>query len=358
MRVGIVGLPQSGKTTLFNAITGAHGDTGGFHAGAQVAHGMVRVPDERLGVLAGILHPKEVIPATIEFEDVGGVFAHLAGGERSGQAVAALRDTDAILMVLRCFEAGHVIEVLGGIDPAREYHAMDDELLLADLEVIEKRLETIAGDIRKNLPGRDELLREQGILQRCAEAVESERDIRAVGLADAEEKMLRSYAFLTLKPMLCVLNIGEDAIGSPPEGAGLEGLEPAPIPVCAELEMELMDLPEDERTEFAADAGLEEAAAGRIIRACYELVGLRSFFTHVSDQLRAWTVESGTLAPAAAGKIHTDMERGFVRAEVISFEDLVACGSLKEARSAGKLRMEGKDYEVQDGDVITVHFTR
>jgi GTP-binding protein YchF len=358
MRVGIVGLPQSGKTTLFNAITGAHGDTSGYHAGTQVAHGMVRVPDDRLDVLAGILGPKEIIPATIEFEDIGGVFAHLAGGERSGQAVAALRDTDAILVVLRCFESGYVLEVLGAVDPVREYHAMDEELLLADLEVIEKRLETIAGDIRKNLPGRDELQREQAVLQRCAEAVESERDIRGVGLSEADEKLLRSYAFLTLKPMLCVLNTGEDAIVSPPSPEGLGDLEPAPIAVCAELEMELMDLPEDERAEFAEDAGLTEPASGRIIRACYGLCGLRSFFTHVSDQLRAWTVEGGALAPEAAGKIHTDMERGFVRAEVVSFEDLIACGGLKEAKSSGRLRMEGKDYEVQDGDVITMHFTR
>lgn len=358
MRVGIVGLPQSGKTTLFNALTGAHGDTSGYHAGAQVALGTVRVPDDRLGVLAGILSPREVIPATIEFEDIGGVFAHLAGGERSGRATAALRDTEAILMVLRCFESAHVMEVLGGIDPAREFRAMNEELLLADQEVIERRLDTLEKDLRRAHADRDAEAREQRILLRCREAVEGERDLRIVGLSDAEQKLLGSYAFLTLKPTLCVLNIGEDAIPSPPEPEGLADLQPPPIAICAEFEMELMDLDEDERAAFAEDAGLAAPASGRVIRACYDFVGLRSFFTHVSGQLRAWTVEAGSTAPAAAGKIHTDMERGFIRAEVVGFADLQACSGLGEAKAAGKLRMEGKDYEVQDGDVITFHFAR
>lgn len=359
MRVGIVGLPQSGKTTVFNALTRrTAGETGKYHAGEHVSLGVVRVPDERLDLLRDLLEPKETIPATIEFEDIGGVFAHLAGGERSGRAVAALRDCDAILMVLRCFEGPFVPEVLGGLDPLREYNAMNEELLLADLEVIEKRIEAIAHDLRRPPPGREALEQEQRILEQCRQAVEQEQGLLAVNMTTAEQKMLRSYAFLTLKPALCVLNIGEDQASSPPQLEGLEGLDPRPIPMCAELEMELMDLEEHDRAAFLEDAGLERMASGEVIRACYRLLGLRSFFTHVSAKLRAWTVEAGADAKAAAGKIHTDMEKGFIRAEVVSFEDLTECGSIKEARSRGKVRMEGKDYEVQDGDVITFHFSR
>ena len=358
MRVGIVGLPQSGKTTLFNALSGAHGEVGGYHAGGQLSLAVVSVPDERLDALAEMLEPKEALAATIEFEDIGGVFAHLAGGERSGQAVAALRDCDAVAMVLRCFEAPSVIEVLGEVDPAREYHVMRDELLLADLEVIEKRLEAIAHDLKRPFPERDALQQEQKVLERCRQAVEQERNLLSVQMTQAEEKTIRSYAFLTLKPCVCVLNIGEDEIGSPPSYEGLDALAPPPVPICAELEMELMDLEEDERAAFVEDAGLEEMASGQMIRACYEALGLRSFFTCVSDKLRAWTVQGGTDAKSAAGKIHTDMEKGFIRAEVVSFQDLAATASLKEARAAGKVRMEGRDYEVRDGDVITFHFSR
>jgi hypothetical protein len=358
MKVGIVGLAQAGKTTLFNALTGAHGAVGPRHAREQVALGVVKVPDERLDRLAGLLSPREVIPATVEFEDIGGVFAHLAGAEHTGRPVAELREADCVLMVLRAFESEYVPEVLGGVDPAREHRTMTEELLLADLEVIERRLEAIARDLKKPAPERDQLQAEQQVLERCRAAVERERRLEAVRLSEAERKLLRSYSFLTLKPRVCVVNIGEDQIGADPAIAGLEGLEPPPIAVCAELEMELMDLPEGERRAFMAEAGLEELAAGRVIRACYEAAGLRSFFTHVSDKLRAWTVEGGATAREAAGKVHTDMEKGFIRAEVAACEDLCACGGLKEARAAGKLRMEGKDYEVRDGDVITFHFAR
>lgn len=355
MRMGIVGLPQSGTTTLFNALTGAHGEVGGYHAGEQVAHAVVTVPDERLDALAQIFKPNETILATIEFEDIGGVFAHLTGGESSGRAIAELREVDGILMVLRSFGSAFVPEVRGGVDALREHKAMNQELLLADLEVIEKRLHAIERDIRKPVPEREALQREQQVLERCREAVEQEKGLHAVQLSRADEMLLRSYSFLTLKPHLCVLNIGEDQISSP---LVVEGLSPPPPAVCAELEMELLELEEDERGAFMEDAGLEEMASGRIIRACYDLLRARTFFTHVSDKLRAWTVEAGTDAKSAAGKIHTDMEHGFIRAEVVGFDDLAECGSIREARARGKVRMEGKDYEVRDGDVITFHFAR
>ncbi len=358
MDVGIVGLSQSGKTTLFNALTGAHGDTGGYHAGEHVARGVVRVPDGRLDALAEVLAPKEVIPATLQLEDISGVFAHLAGGEHSGRAIAELRDSDAVLMVLRAFESPFVPEVFGEVDPAHEYHVMTEELLLADLEVIEHRLEAIEHDLRRGRAERDEREREQGVLVRCKEAIEEERRLEVIGLSESEEKLLRSYAFLTLKPRICALNIGEDEIGEPPLPAPLASLDPPPVPICAELEMELMELAPDEREAFLEAAGLEEMAAGRLIRTCCRALGLRTFFTCVSDKLQAWTVRAGASAREAAGRIHSDMERGFIRAEVVGCGDLLGCGSLKEAKSAGRVRMEGRDYEVQDGDVITFHFSR
>ncbi|MCK4283569.1 MAG: redox-regulated ATPase YchF [Candidatus Brocadiae bacterium] len=358
MRVGIVGLPQCGKTAVFNALTGAHGDMGVYHAAERLSLGVVSVPDDRLDALAQMLSPKETVAATIEFEDIGGVFSHLAGGERSGQAVAALRDCDAMAMVVRCFEAPSVFEILGEVDPLREYNALNQELLLADLEVIEKRLDAIERDVRKPVPERDALKQEQVVLEQCRLAVEQEEGLRAVQMTGPEQKMLRSYAFLTLKPRLCILNVGEGQVASPPVPDEFKGLDPPPVPMCAKLEMELMDLEEEDRAAFLADGGLMEMASGKVIRASYDVLGLRSFFTHVSDKLRAWTIQGGTDAKGAAGKIHTDMEKGFIRAEVVGFADLAEAGSIKEARARGKVRMEGKDYEVRDGDVITFHFSR
>ncbi len=356
MRIGIVGLPQAGVTTVFNALTGAHGEVGGFHPGQHVSVSVVQVPDERLEALAALLEPDQVTPATIQFEDIGGVFRHLTGGDQSGQAVAALRETDAILMVLRCFESPFVPAPLGEVAPERERRAMVEEMLLADLQVIERRLESLEVDLRKATPEREALQKEKDVLERCRAAVEQERSLGELALNPAHRKTLRNYSFLTLKPRLCLLNIGEDRIGREPR---LEGVQPPPIPICAELEMEIMELEDQEDRElFLEESGLERPAAGRVIRACYNLLDLRTFFTHVHGQLRAWTVEAGAVAPDAAGKVHSDMEVGFIRAEVIGCEDLLECGSLKDARSAGRLRMEGKDYEVQDGDVITFHFSR
>ncbi len=355
MKVGMVGLPQAGTTTLFNAITGAHGEVGEHRPGEHVDVGVVRVPDERLGVLADMFEPEKTVPATMEFEDIGGVFGHLTGEERSGRAIAALRETAVVLMVLRCFESPYVAEVFGEIEPPREYRAMNEELLLADLEVIEKRLRAIESDLKKHVPEREALEAERDLLKRCREAVENGQGLAAVDMNPAEEKVLRSYSFLTLKPQICVLNIGEEHIPDPPE---VPEVEPLTIPVCAELEMEIMELEEGDRRIFLEEAGLGEPASGRVIRGCYETLGLRSFFTYVSDELRAWTVEGGTPARRAAGKIHSDIEEGFIRAEVVAFEDLREHGSIKAAKAAGRLRMEGKDYEVQDGDVVTFHFSR
>lgn len=355
MQVGITGLPQAGATTLFNALTGAHVDVGGFH-GERVDAGVVKVPDERLDALARIFEPEKIIPAAISFEDIGGVFSHLgAGGEHAARALAELRQADAILMVLSAFESPFVSRARGGIDPSRELRTMSEELLLDDLGVIEKRLDAVQADLKGPRTQREALEKERDLLRRCAGAIEEGKALSAVKINEAEEKMLRSYSLLTLKPRICVLNIGEDRIQDPPDAPGVQ---PAPIPICAELEMEIMQLDEDERQIFLEDAGLQEPAGGKIIRECYARLGLISFFTHVSGQLRAWTVEAGASAPRAAGKVHSDMEQGFIRAETVSLADLLECGSIKEAKAQGKVRMHGRDYQVQDGDVITFHFSR
>jgi GTP-binding protein YchF len=356
MRIGIVGFPQSGKTTVFNALTGAHGDTSGYHPGVQVALGVVEVPDERLAALADLFSSEKSLPATLEFEDIGGVFTHLTGGERSGAAIAALREVDGILMVLRCFESPFVAEILGEVNPRREYATMTQELLLADLEVVEKRLAAIEHDILRSTADRDELQRERDLLERCRTALDQEEGLQSLPFNEAELKALRSYSFLTMKPVLCLLNIGEEQIASPAEEPA--GLGAPTVAMSAELEMELMELEEDERAAFVADAGLAHMAAGDVIAACYKLLGLISFFTYVSAELRAWSVVAGTDARSAAGKIHSDMEKGFIRAEVVAFDELRELGSLKEAKAHGKLRMEGKGYQVQDGDIITFHFSR
>ena len=359
MKVGVIGLPQTGKTTVLNALTGAHGAVGGSHAPAKVGVGMVKVPDKRVDFLVALFKPKKVRPATIELEDIGGVFAHLgAGGQQDGQAFATARDADALIMVLRCFADPTVPHVLGSVNPARDYARMSEELLLADLCVVEHRLEHISKDIKRApAAARENLQVELDLLESCHAAVEEGRGIRSVQMSSVQEKMLRSYAFLTLKPTICLLNVGEDQIEKPVEAWGLTGLEPAPVVMCGRLEMEIMELEESERGLFMADAGLKELGASAVIRRCYEALRVRTFFTFANDEVGAWTIQAGDNAVVAAGKIHSDMAKGFVRAEAVAFDDLKACGSMKDAKAHGKVRLEGRDYEVQDGDVITFRFS-
>jgi GTP-binding protein YchF len=358
VKVAIIGLRQVGKTTVLGALTGAHGAWRNHHHAEGVAPGMVKVPDERLHHVAQMCEPERTVFATIEFEDVTGMFSHLTGQGSGGPAVAAARDADAILMVVRAFDSPHVPAPLGRVDPQGEYDTMRAELLLADLQVIENRIEAVHKSMRK--PGKQDALgRELALLERCRRAVEREEGLRGVEMTEAEAKELRSYAFLTLKPPVCLLNIGEEHVADPPRFGELEALVPPPVKMCAKLEDELMELDEQDRAAFMDDAGLRQMAAAGLIRACFEAAGLVTFFTAVgSKEVHAWIAQAGSTAPQAAGKVHSDMEHGFIRAEVVSYEDLAACGSLKEARAHGKMRMEGKDYVVRDGDVITFHFSR
>ena len=358
MKVGIIGLPQGGQTTVFNAITGAHGEVGGYHGRGHLDVAVLKVPDARLAGLEAIFKPKELVHATVEFEDIVGIFAHLAGAaEEGGVPMAVLREADAILTVLRCFEDPTVLHIKGEPDPQRDLGIARDDLLIADLAVLENRIQTVQSDLRRPSAEKDNLGAELELLERCRSAIEEGKGILSVEMGARQEKMLRSFAFLTLKPMLCVLNLGEDQLASPPVSDELARLEPPPIAMCGKLEMEMMELDEADREAFMQDAGIEELASGKIVRACYELLEQRSFFTFVSEKVRAWSVKAGENALDAAGKIHSDMVEGFIRAEVVAFNDLMECGSLQDARSAGKVRLEGRDYEVQDGDVITFRFS-
>ena len=358
MNVGIIGLPQTGKTTIFNALTGAHGEVGGYHTGGATSVATLQVPDERLEFLTAVLEPKKTVHAAIGFEDIAGTFAHMgqSGGD-SARAFATARDMAALLVVIRCFADARVPHVLGGADPGRDYVRMNEELLLADLGVVESRIEHVRRDMKRPTAEREDLLQELELLERCREAIEQEQGIRTVQMNAAQEKMLRSYAFLTLKPLVCVLNLGESQMAGPPLPDAMTGLAPPPVAMCGRLEMEMADLDEEDRALFMEDAGLTELASRRLVRACYQAIGLRTFFSYAHDEVRAWTVQAGDHAVAAAGKVHTDMARGFIRAEVVHFDDLQACGSIREARTQGKVRLEGKDYEVQDGDVITFRFS-
>jgi hypothetical protein len=360
MDVGIVGLPQTGKTTVLNALTGAHGDVGGFHAAAQSSVAVLKVPDGRLDFLTAAFQPKKTTRATINFEDIAGIFSHMAaGGEDSSHAVAEARTKEALLVVLRAFRDPTVFHVLDTVDPARDLARMMDELLLADLAVVENRVANIQKEIKRTPTAEREVLEaELDALDRCRASIEQGRGIRGVALTATQEKLFRSYAFLTLKPMVCVLNVGEDQLADPPVPPALAKIEPPPVVMCGKLEMEIMDLAEGERAEFMEAAGLKELASSAIVRRCYDALGLRTFFTYAHDEVRAWTIRAGDDAVTAAGKIHTDMAHGFIRAEVVSFADLKACGSIKDARAQGKVRLEGRDYKVQDGDVITFRFSK
>jgi len=360
MQIGIIGLPQTGKTTVLNALTGAHGEVGGFHAGVQTAAAVLKVPDVRLKRLAEIFQPRKITRATIELTEIGGAFAHLgAGGGDNAEALARARDMAALLVVLRAFPDPTVFHVLDGVDTERDLSRIRDELLLADLSVVENRIANIDKDLRRAPAAeREHLECELDALQRCREAIEQERGIRSVELSPAQQKVLRSYAFLTLKPMVVVLNVGEQQLAEPPVPQSMRALEPPPVAMCGKLEMEIMELDESDRPAFMADAGLDRSAAEAIIQCCYDALGVNTFYTYAHDEVRAWPVRGGADAVEAAGKVHTDMAAGFIRAEVVAYDHLAEAGSIKEAKAQGHVRMEGRDYQVQDGDVITFRFSK
>ncbi len=361
--IGIVGLAKSGRTTIFNALTKGKADTGSYaHEG--VPHvGVTKVPEPRLKVLADMLHPKKIVPAEVTYIDIGASVKDLVKGKIvSGQWLTKLSNVDVIINVARAFADESIPHIEGSLDVDRDIATMNLELAFSDLAIIEKRLEKIEISLKEaKQPERQHLLHEQEMLMKLKADLEKDMPIRELELTTDEARTMANYQFLTAKPLLIVVNIGEDQL---PQAASLEvelGAKYSPpkcrlITLCDELEMELTQLDNNAVEGFRAEFGIKESGVDRIIKLSYELLGLISFFTTASAEVKAWSVRKGTDAHKAAGKIHSDMERGFIRAEVISYNDLVKCGSLPEARKKGLIRLEGKSYIVQDGDVITFLF--
>ncbi len=355
LRIGIVGLAETGKTTLFQILTHVHGSGSG--SGRSEAHvGVVRVPDVRLDRLSELYQPQKTIHATIEYMDTPGSIIELA---RSGLQTQALRELDALVHLVRVFE-NEAIPLEGGtVDPRRDIENVELELILSDLAVAEKRLERLEKDIKKQK--NPALEREFQVLGVCKAALEKQTPLREVALTPEDAKAIRGFTFLSRKPMLYVLNLSErDAARAnlAEQFAAEAGLKQRPhtavAAICGQVEGELSELNDADAAEFLLSYGLKESATSRLIRAGYQLLGLISFFTVGEDECRAWTIPAGTTALEAAGEIHTDIQRGFIRAEVVKFEDLIATGSFAEARNRALLRLEGKEYVVHDGEIV--HF--
>ena len=365
MKLGIVGLPNVGKSTLFNALT---------KAGAEAANypfctidpnvGVVAVPDERIRLLGEMYHSKKVTPAVIEFVDIAGLVKGASKGEGLGnQFLANIREVDAIVHVVRCFEDENVIHVDGSVDPLRDIETINLELVFADLEVLERRISKVARTAKMDKEAGKEMV----FLKKVREHLESGKPaslLAADGLTEDEEKWLQTYNLLTDKPVIYAANVAEDDLAN--DGADNEGVQKVReyaaetnsevFVICASIESEIAELDEDEKALFLEDLGVSEAGLDKLVRASYRTLGLMSFLTAGEDETRAWTIKIGTKAPQAAGKIHSDFERGFIKAEVVNYKTLLELGSLAAAREKGLVGMEGKEYVVKDGDVILFRF--
>ncbi|MGE5577149.1 MAG: redox-regulated ATPase YchF [Syntrophothermus sp.] len=360
MKIGIVGLPMVGKTTLFNLLTNARTVTSNFFSGKTDANvGVARVPDNRIDWLSKLYKPRKTIHAQIEFTDVPGLVRGASQGEGVGnQFLTAIRTVDALVHVVRAFANKEVPHVEGSIDPVRDIETVNMELLFADLEVIEKRIERLEGAKKRTKENEAELV----LMRRLREALESETSLHSLELADQERALIRSFTFLTEKPVILVVNVDETQFKSgeyPGKAAVDQWAKHNHVPVlevCGQIEVEISRLELADRTVFMEDLGLKETGIERLARVVYERLGLISFFTVGEDEVKAWTIEKGTHARKAAGKIHSDIERGFIRAEVVAYQDLAECGSMAKVREKGLFRLEGKDYLVADGDIINFRF--
>ncbi|MEW8505973.1 MAG: redox-regulated ATPase YchF [Candidatus Thiodiazotropha sp.] len=358
-KCGIVGLPNVGKSTLFNALTKATIAAENYpFCTIDPNVGVVPLPDPRLDVIAAIVKPQAVIPTSMQFVDIAGLVAGASKGEGLGNKfLANIRETDAIAQVVRCFEDNDVVHVAGRVDPAGDVEVINTELSLADLESVEKGLEK---SVRQAKTGDKKVLARKALLERVRDHLDGARPVRSMTLSEDEQVELRDLFLLTVKPVLYIANVAEDGFENNPHLDALRAMAAAEgaevVPVCAAIEAEIVELDEDERGEFLADMGLEEPGLNRVVRAGYKLLGLETYFTAGEKEVRAWTVPVNATAPQAAGVIHTDFERGFIRAEVVAYDDFVDFKGEQGAREAGKLRSEGKEYVVKDGDVIHFRF--
>lgn len=359
-KCGIVGLPNVGKSTIFNAITSAGAESANYpFCTIEPNVGVVSVPDPRLDVLADIVQPQRVLPTTIEFVDIAGLVRGASQGEGLGnQFLGHIRQVDAIANIIRCFDDDNVVHVDGSVDPMRDIEVIQTELNLADLDTVEKRLVRIQKQAKS---GDKDLLAQQEVLQRVREVLDSGKPARSAGLSYEEQRLIYDLHLITAKPVLYVANVAEDDLeGKHPhvarvrEYAANEGAEV--VAICGKIESEIAELEGDEKQEFLQELGLGSSGLDRMIQAGYQLLGLITYFTAGVQEVRAWTVHKGDRAPQAAGVIHTDFEKGFIRAEVIAYDDFVACRGESGAKEKGLLRLEGKDYIVQDGDVMHFRF--
>jgi len=367
MQIAIVGLAGCGKTTVFNTLTRGHAETGGY-GGLQLNVGVVKVPDARLDRLAEVFKPKKIVHADVTYVDLpappASTEGHVGTEELPAEHLARLRDSDALIHVVRAWDSAAHPHLAGSVDPARDLENLDLEFILADLAMVDRRLERLKGSGRHGTPAeREANEREEAILARLKPALEAGRPIRDEDLDADEEKALRGFRFLTQKPVLVLLNVGEDELAEAPAlvdriRSAYEHRHAMVDALSAKIEMELGELDPSEAAVFMEELGLAESSLDRVIALSYRLVGLISFLTAGPDEVRAWPIPDGSNAVDAAGAIHSDLARGFIRAETIAYEDLLALGSMAEAKRHGKVRSEGKTYRVRDGDVIEILFSR
>jgi hypothetical protein len=360
IKCGIVGLPNVGKSTLFNAVTQAQNAAAANYPFCTIDPnvGVVPVPDLRLKALADIVRPEKVLPTTVEFVDIAGLVAGASKGEGLGNKfLAHIRETDAIAQVVRCFENDDIVHVAGRIDPIADIEVINTELALADLETVERGLQRAE---KASKAGDKDAIRQRELLKRVRDHLDAGRPVRTLEIDAAERPLLRELHLITAKPLMYVANVAENGFKDNPyleavaKRATEEGADV--VPVCAAIESEIAQLEPDERLAFLEELGLHEPGLDRVIRAAYHLLGLLTFFTAGPKEVRAWTTHTGAHAPQAAGEIHTDFEKGFIRAEVISYDDFIACKGEQGAKEAGKMRLEGKEYLVREGDVMHFRF--